>query len=50
MKTTYDRLAKIDTKCSCHMAKMATTSIYGKNPLKDQTDNDLGTWYVALGI
>ena len=31
LKTPYDRLAKIYTKC--HMTKMATTPIYGKNPL-----------------
>ena len=31
MKTPYDRLAKIYT--NCHMTKMATTPIYGKNPL-----------------
>ena len=29
----YDRLAKIFTKCTGHMTKMATTPIYGKNPL-----------------
>ena len=33
MKTPYDRLAKIYTKCTGHMTKMATTSTYGKNPL-----------------
>ena len=33
MKTPYDRLAKIYTKCTGHMTKMATTPIYGKNPL-----------------
>ena len=31
MKTPYDRLAKIYTNCTCHMTKMATTPIYGKN-------------------
>ena len=34
MKTPYDRLAKICTNCTGHMTKMATTPIYGKNPLK----------------
>ena len=29
----YYRLAKIYTKCTGHMTKMATTPIYGKNPL-----------------
>ena len=33
MKTPYDRLAKICTNCTGHMTKMATTPIYGKNPL-----------------
>ena len=33
MKTPYDRLAKIYTKCTGHMTKMAITPIYGKNPL-----------------
>ena len=50
MKTPYDRLAKIYTKCTGHMTKMATTHIYGKNPLRNQKANGLGTWYVALGM
>ena len=33
MKTPYDRLAKIYTNCTGHMTKMATTPVYGKNPL-----------------
>ena len=33
MKTPYDRLAKIYTNCTGHMTKMATTPIYGLNPL-----------------
>ena len=33
MKTSYDRLAKIFTNCIGDMTKMATTPIYGKNPL-----------------
>ena len=33
MKTPYYRLAKIFTKFTGHMTKMATTPIYGKNPL-----------------
>ena len=32
-KTSYDRLAKIYTNCTGHMTKMATTPIYGKNPV-----------------
>ena len=46
-------LAKVYTKCSGHMTKMATTPIYSKNPFKylllwNQKANGLGTWYVAL--
>ena len=33
MKTPYVRLAKICTNCTGHMTKMATTLIYGKNPV-----------------
>ena len=37
------------------MTKMAATPIYGKNSLKNlllqnQEADDLGTWYVALGV
>ena len=46
------------TVCSghlCRMTKMAATSIYDKNPSKiffsgNQMANDLGPWYVALGL
>ena len=55
MKTPYDRIAKIYTKCTGHMTKMATTPIYGQRPFKcfflwNQKANGLGTWYVALGM
>ena len=33
MKTPYGRLAKIFTKCTGHMTKMATMPVYGKNSL-----------------
>ena len=33
MNTPYDRLAKIFTNCTGYMTKMATTPMYGKNPL-----------------
>ena len=33
MKTPYDRLANIYTKCTGNMTKMATTPMYGKNSL-----------------
>ena len=32
------------------MTKMAAKLIHGKNPLKIQKTDDLGTWYVAFGI
>ena len=36
------------------MTKVAATPIYGKNPLKillqNQKADDLGTWYVAMGL
>ena len=38
MKTLYDRLVKIYTNCSGHMTKMATTPIYGKNPLNSSLE------------
>ena len=54
MKTPYDKLAKIYAKYFGHMTKMAATPIFGKNPLKNLLQNqkadDLGTWYVALGM
>ena len=48
MKTPYDRLAKIYTNSTGHMAKMGTMSMYGKNPL-----NILFSWTkrpMALGL
>ena len=55
MTTPYDRLAKIYTKSTGHMTKMATTPIYGKKLFKclllwNQRANGLGNWYVALGM
>ena len=55
MKTPYDKLAKIYAKYFGHMTDMAATPIYGKNPVKifffqNQKADDLGTWYVALGM
>ena len=64
MNTPYDRLAKIRTNCTGHMTNMATTPIYGKNPLNiffSGTKRSmalglgfynvaLGMWYVALGM
>ena len=34
MKTPYSKLAKIHTKYFCHMTKMTSMPIYGKNSLK----------------
>ena len=48
MKNPYDRLATIYTNWIGHMTKMATTPIYGKNPL-----NILFVWAkrpMALGL
>ena len=55
IKTPYDRLAKIYTKCTGHITKMATMPIYGNKPFKccllwNQKANGHGTWYVALGM
>ena len=33
METPFDRFAKIYTNCFDHMTKIATTPIYGVNPL-----------------
>ena len=51
MKTPFDKLAKIYTKRSFHMTKMADIPIYGKqfkNLRQNQKAQSLGTWYVAL--
>ena len=48
MKTPNDRLAKIYTKCTGHMTKMATTPIYGKNPLKVFFSGTKGQWHWDL--
>ena len=54
VKTPYDKLAKIYAKYFGHMTKMAATPIYGKKHykilLQNQKAEDLGTWYVALGL
>ena len=44
METPYDRLAKIYTKCTGHMTKMATKPIYGKNPLNVFFSGPKGQW------
>ena len=55
MKAPYDMLAKIYAKYFGHMTKMAAMPIYGKKPFKNlllqnREADDLGTWYVALGM
>ena len=55
MKTTCDKLVKIDTNCFGHMTKMADIPIYSKNPFKiffsrTKKADDLGTWYVTFGM
>ena len=44
MKTPYDRLAKMYTKCTGHMTKMATTPIYGKTLLMSSSLEPKGQW------
>ena len=44
MKTPYDKLAKIYTKYSGHMTKMAGMPIYGKNALKPSSPEPEGPW------
>ena len=60
MKAPYDKLAKINAKYVGHMTKMAAMPIYGKNNANSFVEtratnqnrkvDDLGTWYVALGM
>ena len=55
MKTPYDRLDKIYTKCTGHMTEKAAPRPYMVKPFKflllwNQKANGLGTWYVALGM
>ena len=44
MKTPYDSLAKIEPNCPGHMTKMATTPIYGKNPLISSSLEPKSQW------
>ena len=45
---------KVNSNGPGHMTKMAAMPIYGKNPLdlllRNQKAEDLGAWYVALGV
>ena len=50
MKSPYDRLAKIYTNCTGHIFKMATTPIYGKNPLDIFFSRTKRTMALGLGM
>ena len=50
MKTPYDRLAKSYANCFGHMTKMATTPIYGNNPLKIVFSRTRRLMTLGLGI
>ena len=54
MKTPYDAGTKVCSNGSGHMTKMAATPYIKKKLLnillKNQMVDDLGTWYVALGM
>ena len=50
MKTPYDRLAKIYTNFTGHLTKMATTPIYGENPLNIFFSGTKGPMALGLGM
>ena len=54
MKTPYDKFTKIYTNCYGHIIKMADIPKYCKknikNLLHDQKADDIGTWFVTLGM
>ena len=50
LKPPYDRLAKIYTKCTGHMTKMATMPIYGKNFLNVFFSGTKRPMALALGM
>ena len=54
MENPSDAGTKVCSNCPGHMTKKAAMPIYGKNALKNLLQNqkadDLGTWYVALGL
>ena len=50
MTTPYDRLAKIYTKSTGHMTKMATTPTYGKNSLNVFISGTKGPMALVLGM
>ena len=51
MQTSEDGGKKVCSNSPGHITKMAAMPIYGKNLLlQNQRADDLGTWYVALGM
>ena len=55
METPQDGGTKVCSNGLGNMTVMAATPIYDRNPLKNlllqnEKANDLGTWYVALGM
>ena len=50
MKTPYDKLAKICTNFTGHITKMATTPIYGKNPLNIFVSGNKRPMALGLGM
>ena len=53
METPEDAGTKVASNGPGHMTEMAATPIYGKNHfllLQNQKADDVGTWYVALGM
>ena len=47
--TSYDKIAKSNTNCSCHMAKMAATPPFKNLLFQKQKAEYLWTWYVPWG-
>ena len=50
METPMDPRAKVCSNGPVHMTKMAAMPKPFKNLLQNQKADDLGTWYVALGM
>ena len=50
METPKDLGTNVCSNGPGHMTKMAAMPINGKNPLKIFFADNLGTWYVALGV
>ena len=50
MEPPWDCGIKSNANGLCHMTKVATMPIYGKNLPWNQKGDDLETWYAALVI